>query len=79
MRRATAPDSAVAKVVQAAYGARAAPKPGRTSRVRRTRSTELAARTPAATVAAKLYTEAKKPDGAVRKVDGGFVLADRAV
>lgn len=35
--------------------------------------------TPAATVAAKLYTEAKKPDGVVRKVDGGFVLADRAV
>ena len=30
--------------------------------------------TPAATVAAKLYIEAKKPDGFVEKVDGGFVL-----
>lgn len=34
----------------------------------------LQGKTPKATVAAKLYTEAKKPDGFVAKVDGGFVL-----
>lgn len=34
----------------------------------------LKGKTPKATVAAKLYVDAKKPDGIVSKVDGGFVL-----
>jgi hypothetical protein len=38
----------------------------------------LKGKTPKATVAAKLYTDAKKSDGIVRKVDGGFVLRDAA-
>lgn len=38
----------------------------------------LQGKTPEATVAAKLYVEAKKPDGFVRKVEGGFVLAPKA-
>ena len=33
----------------------------------------LKGKTPEATVAAKLYVEAKKPDGILRKVEGGFV------
>jgi hypothetical protein len=36
----------------------------------------LKGKTPHATVAAKLYTDAKKPDGIVRKVAGGFLLRD---
>lgn len=38
----------------------------------------LKGKTPKATVAAKLYTEAKKPDGLVEKVEGGFVLRAQA-
>ena len=34
----------------------------------------LKGKTPAATVAAKLYVEAKNPEGLVRKTDDGFVL-----
>lgn len=34
----------------------------------------LGGKTPAATVAAKLYTEAKKPDPWIRKTDAGFEL-----
>ena len=39
----------------------------------------LKGKTPKATVAAKLYTEAKKPDAWVGKVNGGFVLIVREV
>lgn len=37
----------------------------------------LKGKTPAATVAAKLYTEAKKPDAWLGKVNGGFVFIVR--
>lgn len=49
------------------------------ARVLASKSCHLKGKTPQATIAAQLYTEATKPDGKIVKVDHGlFDLRDRA-